>query len=314
MSKIHFASTAGSGNAFAGSNYAEPGPMLLHAIGNVFYVSSVTGTDSTGYGFSPESPFATVNYAITQCVANNDDRIYVMPAHAESLSGAAAIAANIAGVSVIGMGQGSNRPTLTLHTAITTIAVSATNVTFKNIRIATDVDAVVKVFNITAAGCTLDAVDFVETASCACLQFVLTSAAGDDLTIQNCSWVQTQTAATATMLWIKLIGADRVKIKNNFCNLKGFATANPANGVIVGATTACNDVEIVGNRFLISNSTGNVPISLLTATTGFVVDNRVASGKTAIAGSIACASAFAAGNLAGHVVNTSGILEPAADT
>jgi len=282
--------------------------------GTVYYVCSTNGRDGAGAGLTTELPFATIDFAIGQCTASKGDRIYVLPGHAESISGAAAIAADIAGISIIGLGNKANRPTITLHTTATTIAVSAANVLFKNIRIKTDVDAVVKCFNITASGCTLDTVDFVETASCAALQFVLTSAAATDLVIQNCRWIQTATAATATSEWIKLIGADRAKIVNNFANIKGYATANPANGIIVGGTTASVDLEIVGNRLISTNSTGAVPLSLYSGSTGFVADNYVASAKTAVAGSIALASAYGAQNFAAHTANKSGLLDPVVDT
>lgn len=291
-----------------------PGAALIPpTTGTVYFVHSGTGNNNN-IGTDPGQPVATIDYAIGLCTASKGDVIVVMPGHSESISGAGAIAADVAGITIVGLGWGNLRPLITLHTATTTIAISANNVTFRNLRIATDVDAVVKVFNITGAGVTLDAVDFVETAACAALQFVLTTAAADDLTIQNCSWVQTQTAATALMEWIKLVGTDRVKIKNNFANLKGYATSNPANGVIVGGTTAANDVEITNNRFIITNSTGNVPISLLANTTGFAGWNSVHSSKTALAGQIALANCYGSENYASNTVNTSGILDPVADS
>lgn len=281
--------------------------------GTYFFVDSVTGSDSYN-GLSKDKPFATLSAALSACTASKNDVVLVMPSHAETISTAGGITMSKIGVAVVGLGQGALRPTFSLSATAATWAISAASCSVSNIRIATTIDAVVKVFNITAAGVTLDTVDFVETASCAALQFVLTTAAADDLTIQNCSWVQSQTAATATMAWISLVGADRAKIKNNYANLKGYATANPANGVIVGATTASLDVEIVGNRFIILNSTGNVPISLLANSTGFVGYNSVHSSKTALAGQIALASAYGSENYASNTVNTAGILDPVADT
>lgn len=281
--------------------------------GSVFFVYSGTGNNLND-GKTPASPLATITKAISLCTANAGDLIICMPGHAESISGAAAIAVNVAGISIIGLGNKNLRPAITLHTTATTIAISAANVTLYNLQILTDVDAVVKCFNITAAGCTLDTIDFVETAACAALQFVLTSTAADDLTIQNCTWEQTATAATALQQWIVLNGADRCKVLNNYASLKGYATANPANGVLVGATTASLNVFIRENVFITTNSTGAIPISLFTATTGFVVGNRVASAKTAVAGSVACASCYASNNYANHVVNTSGLLDPVVDS
>jgi len=302
-----------TGLAVAGVPVFGGGDGIPPTTGKYFFVDSGTGNNGND-GRSALRPLATIDYAIGLCTASKGDVIVVMPGHSESISGAGAIAADVAGISIIGLGWGNLRPLITLATTVTTIAVSAANVTFRNLRIATSVDAVVKVFNITAAGCTIDAVDFVETAACACLQFILTTAAADDLTVQNCSWVQTATAATALMEWIRLVGADRAKIRNNFAHLSGFATSNPANGVIVGATTASLNVEIVGNRFIIINSTGNIPISLLANTTGYAGWNSCHSTKTAVAGSIALASCYGTENYANNAVNTAGFLDPVVDT
>ncbi len=289
------------------------GGALPSTTGTYYFVDSVTGSASND-GLSATRPLATIDDAINHCAASKGDTIVVFATHAESISGAAAIAVDIAGISIIGLGWGALRPTVTLHTTDATIAISAANILIRNIRIKTDVDAVVTCISITAAGVTLDAVDFVETAACAALQFVLTTAAADDLTIQNCSHVQSQTAATATQAWIGLVGADRFKFINNYVNLKGYATANPANGVLVGATTLCADVEIRNNRLISLNSTGAIVISLFTGTTGMVTENFVASAKTAIAGQVAIASCFGGNNYANNTVNTSGLLDPVVDS
>lgn len=288
--------------------------MLAHP-GSIYFVKSGSGSsDASGYGVSPDAPFATIDYAIGNCTASVGDVIYVLPGHAESISGIGAIACDVAGISIIGLGNANLRPSVTWHTTATTVTVSAANVTIKNIRCLTDVDAVVSMFNVTAAGATFDAVDFVETASCAALQMFITSAAADDLTIQNCRWVQTQTAATALQQWIVLIGADRAKIANNFANLKGYASSNPANGVLVGSTTASLDVQVANNTFISTNSTGAIPLSLLASTTGFATNNYVASAKTAIAGQVALASAYGANNYANNTANTNGLLDPVVDS
>lgn len=281
-------------------------------LGSTFFVNSVTGSASNP-GTSPDLPFATITGALAVCTANKGDVIVVAPGHAETLSGVGALTIATAGVSIMGLGNRANRPTLTLHTTATTIAISAANVFITNIRIKTDVDAVVSCFVITGADCVLDRVDFIETAACAALQFILTTAGAVGLTLQNCRWIQTATAATALQQWVVLVGVDRFQCINCFANLKGFATANPANGVIVGATTASVDVLLLGNTFITTNSTGAVPISMLSASTGFARDNNVASAKTAIAGSIALASLYGANNYAAHVVNKNGLLEPVVD-
>src|SRR4029077_5305854 len=127
---------------------------------------------------------------------------------------------------------------------------------------------------------------------------------------ENCTCHQS-TASAANSLWISLVGADRAKILNNKFFLT--TTNSASSSVIQSVTTAPVNILIQGNTIVHLGGTAVVPINLMTATSGFVSNNTVASPKTAIAGSIACASCYASNNLAGHVVNTSGILEPVAD-
>lgn len=278
--------------------------------GTVYFVSSITGNNNN-LGTDPSQPLATINQAFSLCQANHGDMIVGVQGHAETLTGAAAIAANKAGVNVVGLGVGLQRPVLTFASTATTIAVSAANITFQNFRITDSITAVVTHFNITAAGCVLDGVDYFETASMAPLQLVLTTAAAKDLVIQNCSWVESGTATPSTQAWIALVGADRAKIRNTFASLNAFAAS--ASGIIVGATTASLDVEIIGNRFVQVGSTSCVGISLFAGTTGLVGYNHVATAKTAIAGNIALASCYGVNNYSSHVVNKNGLLDPVVD-
>ena len=88
------------------------------------------------------------------------------------------------------------------------------------------------------------------------------------------------------------------------------ASSNPANGVVVGVTTASVDVLLLGNTFIIVNSTGNIPISMLANSTGYARQNYVASSKTAVAGSIALANLYGAENYASNTVNVAATLFP----
>lgn len=108
-------------------------PTLTSFAGNVLFVSSATGADSGGNDGSRFKPFATLDYAIGRAMANNDDAIMLMPGHAETITTATALAFDVAGVSIIGMGTGNKRPTITLSTANTaTISVTAANVSVQN--------------------------------------------------------------------------------------------------------------------------------------------------------------------------------------
>ena len=104
--------------------------------GNILFVDSgsSTGGTSSGFGNSPDAPFTTIDSAIGQTTANNGDVIYVMAGHSETLTGASAITCDVAGVSIIGLGRGTARPTLLLDAgASVSIAISAANVHWENI-------------------------------------------------------------------------------------------------------------------------------------------------------------------------------------
>lgn len=125
--------------------------------GTVFYVSSSTGAN-TNAGTAWGEPFATLDYAIGRCTASKGDVIVLMPGHAETTT---AIAADVAGIRIVGVGAGRNRPALTATTAATDLLnVTAANVYIENVR-----------FVGAASGCT-----------------ALLDVAGDDFTAVGCQF------------------------------------------------------------------------------------------------------------------------------
>src|SRR4051812_2686908 len=86
--------------------------------GTAYFVCNLTnknGSDGNS-GLTPAQPLATVAKALTLVTANNDDVIYVMQGHAENIASASAIACSVAGVSIVGLGNGNLRPTFTWKT------------------------------------------------------------------------------------------------------------------------------------------------------------------------------------------------------
>lgn len=114
---------------------------------NIYYVDSDSGHDSAGnYGTTYSEPFATIDYAIGQCTADNGDIIFVMPGYTEDLAAADAIDADIAGVSIIGLGNGNLRPTLTYTADAGEFVIGADDVRVSNIIfVASDPDTVVAI-------------------------------------------------------------------------------------------------------------------------------------------------------------------------
>ena len=141
-------------------------PMLYP--GRHLFVSSTAVNASDGnLGDSPERPLATLEGAFNSAdlTADNGDVIHLMPNHAETITGAGGITADIAGVTVIGYGSYNQRPRFLMDGANTVdLAVSAADITFRNMVFVGGHSDIVRCFNITAVGCWLDMVEFSDNA------------------------------------------------------------------------------------------------------------------------------------------------------
>lgn len=280
--------------------------------GSVFFVHS--GTGNSGFaGVSASHPKATISQAIALCTADKGDIILVMPGHAETIAVAGGITANVAGISIIGLGNGTNRPTLTFSAVGSTFAISAANVLVSNIRVTSSVDEMVKMFHITAAYVTLDRVDHFETASAQTIQFLLTTNAADFLVVRNCYHHQVN-AAAAAQSWIQLVGIDGGVIEDCIFRL---TLSNNAASFTIHGSTACLGTVVRRNSIVQLGGTTQVSaILFVDSSTGVHVhDNRVACGSTALAGGVDVGNA-GYGN-ENYVLNTpdkSGILDPAVDS
>jgi hypothetical protein len=284
-----------------------PPALLEPPTGQEFYVHNGTGSD--GNPGTKQLPFKTLDYAIGRCTSTSttyagSDTIYLLPGHAENVATAGAITCDVIGVTIIGLGKGNARPTFTWSATAGTWLITAASVTVKNIICKASIDSVVTGISISAAGCTLDAVDFIETSSVQMLIFIQTAAGADQLTIQNCR--QTQLSAGSDK-WIDLIGCDDLVFKNNNIQVKA------ATHVLGGTTTESLCVYIANN--VISNyATDAGAVILLANSTGMVVENYVGGAKSAIAGTLAIANCYGGENYVCNTVSKNGLLDPVADS
>lgn len=159
--------------------------------GTRFFVHS-SGTNSATRGLTPDDPLATLTYAITLCTANKNDTIYLMPGHAETLTGAGGVTASVAGITIIGLGNGTNRPTFTFSTSTAaTWLISAINVTVKNVRFVSAVDSLATFINIVGVGnFTMEDCEFVTSSTFEALCFVTIPTTYDDFTFRRCRFYQ----------------------------------------------------------------------------------------------------------------------------
>src|SRR5690606_16155543 len=117
--------------------------------------------DSAGKGQTPDAPFATIDYAVGKCTANKGDLIIVLPGHAETVSAAGGLDLDVAGIRIVGIGNGRNRPTITVGGVVGAgITVDAANITLENVVITTSLDNVTLVLDVKAADFTLRDCEF----------------------------------------------------------------------------------------------------------------------------------------------------------
>lgn len=267
-------------------------PVAMTHPGQVFWVYNGTTLDqghkngSNGNKGTFTAPFATINYAVTQCRANKGDIIFVKPGHAETLAAAGDIAVSKAGVAILGLGNGSNRPTITLGTATTaSIQIAASNVTFANFLFVSALAAVATVFEVatTVVANDLAIVDCEFRDGSTSLNLVsalvqggTTANALDGLYFYgNTINGKKASAVTAATTAIVATGAvDRAVISKNVATHR-VLLANTAVLLAMGANDLTN-VVMDGNytyRPNTSNNTGELLSSSSTASSGIVANN-----------------------------------------
>lgn len=124
--------------------------------GDRWWVHSGTGTDGAGYGTHPDSPCATIDYAIGLATASQGDRIYGMPGHNESITAATSLVIDKIGLEIIGLGRGANRPTLDFDNTAGSIEFDAASCRLSNFILKASIDDIVVAVNIDAHDCELD--------------------------------------------------------------------------------------------------------------------------------------------------------------
>ncbi len=121
--------------------------------GQIFYVDS--GVANEGDGGSWETAFDTLDEAINASSAdsgaNRGDFILVAQGHNEALAASGADA-DVAGITIIGMGRGTLKPTFDYDAATGTFDVGAANVTLRNLRFRASITEIISGIDVQAAG------------------------------------------------------------------------------------------------------------------------------------------------------------------
>lgn len=239
--------------------------------GNIWFVDSGTGTNGAGYGQNPDAPVATVDYAVGLCTASNGDVIYVMPGHNEALTAATSCVVDVAGVSIIGLGRGMNRPIFDFDNTAGTIEMDAANTRLSNVVLRASVASTVVGINVDADDVEIDNCYFTwETTGDEFVTCIDINAY--DRTLVHDNVFETEAGAGAATEAIHLVDTNDVIIRNNI--FRGTWT----DSMIFGETTLSARLLIEGNVMYNSDtgSYGGIDPGSLN-TTGIVRHNAITS-------------------------------------
>lgn len=258
---------------------AQPGQVFWVGNGTTLLPGCVGGSD--GNNGTYQRPFATLQKALNACSANTGDIIFVKPGHAESISSAAILLLNKAGVAIIGLGAGANRPTLTFTTAATAnIPVTAANISIQNILFKANFADIASVFTATSTNTPTDFVvdncEFRDGSNVLNFLSIITGNAtansmnGLTFTRNRISSLGTTAATTA----IKLSSdTDRVAIRDNYGN---WAVLNDTAAMLAAGTVQVTNLDF-GRNVLQRPNTSSTGGSFISgsgnAWTGHCYDN-----------------------------------------
>ncbi len=286
------------------------------ALANISEIKAIFGT---AYPDGTPLVYTTIALAVAQCVAARGDLILVAPGHTESIASNTALTMSISGVTVVGLGRGSQRAVITLDTANTaTINVTAAGVVFKNVIFVANFLNVAALFTLTTAA-DFQVLDCDIKDTSAVLNFVAiavvstTSNAADGLTIEN-NKILLLIATGATKLASALGTNDRWSIRNNY-----YSTPTTGTGAVIPIATG----KILTN-FIFDNNKLNLVNAANTATgllittngstnSGYVSNNQIQVATTTPLGVTASSGFVQTNNLYTHTADKSGYVMPVID-
>lgn len=272
--------------------------------GTIYYVDSGTGSDSAGAG-SRAAPFATIDYAVGKCTANDGDIIIVFPGHAETVSAAAGLALDVAGITIVGLGSGANQPTVTLDTIISAdIDVDAANITVENIHFRANFADITAAIDVNADDFTLRGCRFSEVAAdMNCKIWIQDAAAtaSDRITVEGCT---AKCLDAANTHFINFAGTGDGHIVRNNLLMGDWGT------MCVGGAGVVTYCTIAHNLIFNAATDADVCISMAATATGICAYNACTGGHASqgiIPGDLGAIENY----YEQHTSDLSGVIEPA---
>ena len=282
--------------------------MMISPNANIFYVDSghaAAGTATTAK--NPKSPASTIDRAVGLCTANNGDIIIVMPGHAETVSAAAGLDLDVAGIIVVGIGRGTDQPTITLDTIISAdVDVDAANITVVNMHFRANFADITAAIDVNADDFSLLGCRFTDVAAdMNALIWVVDAAAGasDRITIDGCHAIALDAANTHFVNFTGT-GAGHIVRNNTLHGDWGTACIGGA-GVVTSVLVADN---VIKNRATDNDSC----INFAATATGMCVRNLAHGGAVQANGFTGAEMSMNQNYYGVNAEDLSGILDPIA--
>lgn len=252
------------------------GPIVLDPGARVAAYVRSTGAVSDEDPVVANNLVSTIAAGLARCRAGMNDVVFVLPGHVETVSGTTMTSGLKAGTRVIGLGVGTNRPTLTFGTTTAQLVLDDANCSFSNMILNMNGAVVAKGINVTAAGCGIYGCD-----------------------------IDVATVASTNLATVGIevgTAAHGFELKGNY--IHGVADGGSTSVVIVAGVA--NGVVIEGN--VIQAAVATVTIGVINVTAAAlnlriannICENRLASSSAGISvtGAVAC-SGVAYGNFCG---------------
>jgi len=206
-----------------------------NSVGGTFVDGEVVASDKSGSG-SFLAPYATISYAISQCIPGRGDQILVRPGYTLTLNDAVTLQLNVAGVSIKGLGVGNDRPTITYANTAANIPVSANDCLIENIVLVPSVASVVAGITVTASGARIYVDSRDASSSLSFISPLVLNGTHDFVG----EWRHRGNASTSTMTrGVDIINCGDVRLDLDFYG-------NASVAVVNMRTTASTNVEVAG--------------------------------------------------------------------
>ena len=213
--------------------------------------------------------FSNLDTAVGACTAGRGDVIIVFPNYTMTVTAASGLNLDVAGITLLGLGSGTNKPTIDFTTVATAdVDVGAANITVDNFRfISSDTVDVTAAIDVNAAHFTLKNCDLYIGDTSSQFTRTIVNDSNNYLTVDRCRFLGDTNLIENV---IDIVGGEGHRITNSYF----FCATNDSQAPIINSATATR-MLYVDNNVLINASGDTTAFAFfgLASATGTVSNN-----------------------------------------